>query len=251
MTEGIHITLDDELAILTIDRQKNRNALDAKSIADFVAAVAHVEANDTITAMVLTGAGGTFCAGADLYEMADTNANYEPWAGAVGPLARRCTKPVIAAVEGHAVAGGLGVALWADLRVASETAVFGVFCRRYGVPMSDGTPTRLPAIVGRAHALEMLLTGRPLAADEAQRIGLANRVVPAGTALEAAAELAREISVFPPLAMAADRAAAWAAFDDDEATRLVEEARGAQAAKTHEAALGAAQFKSRKERGNP
>ena len=117
--------------------------------------------------------------------------------------------------------------------------------------MSDGTPTRLPAIVGRAHALEMLLTGRPLAADEAQRIGLANRVVPAGMALEAAAELAREISVFPPLAMAADRAAAWAAFDDDEATRLVEEARGAQAAKTHEDALGAAQFKSRKERGNP
>ena len=100
MTEGIHITLDDELAILTIDRQSNRNALDAKSISDFVDAVAHVEANDAITAMVLTGAGGTFCAGADLYEMADTNANYEPWAGAVGPLARRCTKPVIAAVEG-------------------------------------------------------------------------------------------------------------------------------------------------------
>ena len=249
MTEGIHITLDDELAILTIDRPGARNAMDIQSIADFGDTVAQIEANDAIAAIVLTGAGGVFCAGADLHEMANTNAAYKPWAGAAGPLSRRCAKPVIAAVEGHAVAGGLGLALWADLRVASETAVFGVFCRRFGVPMSDGTPTRLPAVVGRARALDMLLTGRPMAADEAERVGLADRVVPAGEALDAAKALAREISAFPPLAMAADRAAAWAAFDGSEAARLIEEERGAQSAKAQEAAIGAARFKTGEGRG--
>jgi len=244
MTEGIQLNLDCELAILTIDRPSARNALDSQSIADFGAAVAQVEADDTITTMILTGAGGTFCAGADLCEMADTNAAYKSWAGQSGPLAKRCAKPVIAAVEGYAVAGGLGMALWADLRVVSEGAVFGVFCRRFGVPMSDGTPTRLPAVVGRARALDMLLTGRPIAADEAQRIGLADRVVPDGTALDVAMALGREISAFPPLAMAADRAAAWAAFDNHETARLIEEERGAQAAKAHEAASGAARFKA-------
>ena len=242
MTEGIHLNLDGELAILTIDRPDARNALNTKSMSDFSATVSHIEADDTIAAIVLTGAGETFCAGADLHEIANTNASYKAWAGAAGPLAKRCNKPVIAAVEGHAVAGGLGLALWADLRVASATAVFGVFCRHFGVPMSDGTPTRLPAVVGRARALDMLLTGRPIAADEAQRIGLANRVVPAGTALDAAKALAREICAFPPLAMAADRAAAWAAFDDCEAARLVEEERGAKIAKAQEAAIGAARL---------
>ena len=249
MTECIRLNLDRELALLTIDRPGARNAMDIQSIADFGNTVAQIEANDAIAAIALTGAGGAFCAGADLREMANTNAAYKPWAGATGPLARRCAKPVIAAVEGHAVAGGLGVALWADLRVASETAVFGVFCRRFGVPMSDGTPTRLPAVVGRARALDMLLTGRPMAADEAGRTGLADRVVPAGRALGAAKALAREISAFPPLAMAADRAAAWAAFDGDEAARLIEEERGAQAAKAQEAAIGAARFKAGEGRG--
>jgi len=244
MTEGIHLNLDCELAILTIDRPSARNALDARSIADFGAAVAEVEADDNITTMVLTGAGGTFCAGADLCEMADTNAAYGSWAGESGPLAKRCAKPVIAAVEGYAVAGGLGLALWADLRVVSEAAVFGVFCRRFGIPMSDGTPTRLPAVVGRARALDMLLTGRPIAADEAQRIGLADRVAPSGMALDVAKALGQEISAFPPLAMAADRAAAWAAFDNDETTRLIEEEKGTQIARAHEAASGAARFKA-------
>lgn len=243
MKTGIDLNIKGELAFLTLNRPKQRNALDLQSANDFQAAVWDIDANDAVQAVVLTGSGGVFCAGADLGEMADKGAVYRPWAGADGPLAKPSTKPVIAAVEGHAVAGGLGVALWADLRVASETAVFGVFCRRFGVPMSDGTPTRLPKIIGRSRALDMLLTGRPVRAEEAIHIGLADRLASEGQALEMATALAREISQFPPLAMRADRDAAWAAFDDDEAAMLILEDEGAQAAKKVEAAAGAARFK--------
>ncbi|MBT6096303.1 MAG: crotonase/enoyl-CoA hydratase family protein [Rhodospirillaceae bacterium] len=249
LKNGINLQVDGEIAFLTIHRPQAHNALDRQSADDFLDAVQTIDTNDAVQAVVLTGTGGRFCAGADLKEMADTDADYHPWAGADGPLAKPCSKPVIAAVEGHAVAGGLGVALWADLRVASETAVFGVFCRRFGVPMSDGTPTRLPAVVGRARALDMLLTGRPVKAEEALRIGLADRLVGAGEALDVATALARDIASFPPLAMRADRAAAWAAFDTDEATRLIEEDRGAQAAKNNEAAAGASRFKDGEGRG--
>ena len=203
-----------------------------------------IEADDKVHVVILTGSGGVFCAGADLSEMAEKGAIYRAWAGADGPLAKPCSKPVIAAVEGHAVAGGLGVALWADMRVASETAIFGVFCRRFGVPMSDGTPTRLPKVIGRSRALDMLLTGRPVRAEEALHIGLADRLAPEGQALEMATNLAKEISTFPPLAMRADRAAAWSAFDSDEATRLIKEDEGALLAKKLEAAQGAKRFES-------
>jgi enoyl-CoA hydratase len=243
MKTGIDLSIKGELAFLTINRPKHRNALDLQSTDDFQDAVWNINANNVVQAVVLTGNGGVFCAGADLHEMANKGAVYRPWAGVDGPLAKPCTKPVIAAVEGHAVAGGLGVALWADLRVASETAVFGVFCRRFGVPMSDGTPTRLPKVIGRSRALDMLLTGRPVRAEEALHIGLADRLVPEGQALEMATALAREINQFPPLAMRADRDAAWAAFNSDEATMLIEEDAGAQAAKKLEAAAGAARFK--------
>lgn len=249
MDEGIHLRTDGQVAIITINRTSARNALDQQSIADLGRAVARIDADESVSSVVLTGAGGTFCAGADLREMADTDANYTPWAGADGPLARPCAKPVIAAVEGHAVAGGLGLALWADLRIASETAVFGVFCRRFGVPMSDGTPTRLPAVIGRGRALDMLLTGRPVDGAEAYHMGLADRLVPPGEAGREATAIAREIADFPPLALAADRRAAWAAFDADEITRLAEEDRGAAQAKTAEAARGAAQFRDGAGRG--
>lgn len=244
MKDGINLKIKGSLAFLTIHRPKQRNALDLQSADDFQEAVHTIDANDKVQAVVLTGSGGVFCAGADLSEMADKGAVYRPWAGADGPLSRPCAKPVIAAVEGHAVAGGLGVALWADLRVASESAVFGVFCRRFGVPMSDGTPTRLPKVIGRSRALDMLLTGRPVRAEEALHIGLADRLAPEGQALEMATSLAEEIAQFPPLAMRADRAAAWAAFDGSEAAMLIAEDTGAQAAKTLEAAIGAARFKS-------
>ena len=249
MKDGIHLKTKGEIAFLTINRPRQRNALDLKSADDFLEAVHTIDANDKVQAVVLTGAGGVFCAGADLSEMADKGAVYRPWAGAAGPLAKPCSKPVIAAVEGHAVAGGLGVALWADLRVASESAVFGVFCRRFGVPMSDGTPTRLPKVIGRSRALDMLLTGRPVRAEEALHIGLADRLAPEGQALEMATSLAQEIAQFPPLAMRADRDAAWAAFDGDEAAQLIAEDEGAQAAKKIEAAAGAARFKGGTGRG--
>ncbi len=249
MDGGIEFEVEGEIAFLTINRPKVRNALDLASAAELAGHIKSVEASEEIQAAVLTGAGGYFCAGADLREVAVKGAVYGAWAGTDGPLARPCTKPVVAAVEGHAVAGGLGMALWADLRVASESAVFGVFCRRFGVPMSDGTPTRLPRLVGQSRALDMLLTGRPVNAREALAIGLADRVVPEGGAREAAAALVREIASFPPLAMRADRAAAWDSWDDDVATRLVAESEGAAEAKKIEAEAGAARFNEGAGRG--
>ena len=235
MKTGINLKIKGEIAYLTINRPKQRNALDQQSADDFLEAVHTIDVNDKVQAVVLTGAGGVFCAGADLGEVADKGAVYRPWAGADGPLAKPCAKPVIAAVEGHAVAGGLGVALWADMRVASETAVFGVFCRRFGVPMSDGTPTRLPKVVGRSRALDMLLTGRPGPGRRSPQHRPRRPLAPEGQALEMATNLAQDIAQFPPLAMRADRAATWAAFDGDEAAQLIAEDRGAQAAKKGEA----------------
>ena len=249
MRNGVVLEIDDEVAVITINRPQARNALDLQSTDEFKTAVAKVENEDSVRAVVLTGAGGVFCSGADLREMADKGAVYKAWAGADGPLAKRCLKPVIAAVEGYAVAGGLGVALWADLRVADSTAVFGVFCRRFGIPMSDGTPTRLPKVIGRAGALDMLLTGRSVNTDEAFRIGLVDRVTSPGETLRAAKILAREIATFPNLAMLADRTACWQAFDLDEASALLSEERGAQAAKASEAAAGAVKFKDGMGRG--
>ena len=239
---GIRYETDGPVAIITIDRPGARNALDHAAEAALAEAAERMARDDAIRIGVLTGANGTFCAGADLSEMAVKGSVYKAWAGADGPLSNRPAKPLIAAVEGYAVAGGLGVALWADMRVASESAVFGVFCRRFGVPMSDGTPTRLPRVVGQGRALDMLLTGRPIHADEALRIGLANRVVAQGKAFETALEMAHQIAAFPPLAMMADRQAALEAFDQPEPIALVNEAEGAYAAKTQEAQAGAARF---------
>ena len=249
MNDTIKLTKNGSIAIITINRPKNRNALNSESINEFANVVALVETDKTTQVIVLTGGGGTFCAGADLNEISDLGSSYQPWAGADGPLSKHCSKPVIAAIEGHAVAGGLGLALWADIRVASETAVFGVYCRRFGIPMSDGTPTRLPLIVGRSRALDMLLTGRPIDAKEAFRIGLADRKVAGGSALKEAIALAKQISIFPTLAMQADRATAWAAFDSDETTLLKEESSRAQTAKLADAADGAARFKNGLGRG--
>lgn len=242
-SETVKVSTDGPVRVITINRPEARNAVDLPTTHALVAAFRAFEADDDAKVAVLTGAGGAFCAGADLKEMAGAGAVYEPWAASPnGPTHAPLAKPIIAAVEGHAVAGGLGLAVWCDLRVAAETAVFGVFCRRFGVPMSDGSTVRLPRLIGMGRAIDMLTTGRPVDAEEAKSIGLADRVVPEGRALEAAIELAKEIAGFPELAMLADRASAYAqaGLADGEAIR--QEAFFAQEAKQAGAQSGAARF---------
>lgn len=241
-TDKIRVETNGPVTTITINRPERRNALDLEATDLLTAAFAAFEKDPEAQVAVLTGAGGSFCAGADLKEMAAVGAVYRPWAGEGGPTHRPLSKPVIAAVSGHAVAGGLGLAVWCDLRVADETAVFGVFCRRWGVPMSDGTTVRLPRLIGLGRALDMLTTGRPVNAEEALAIGLAQRVVPAGQARAAAEELAAQIAAFPPLAMRADR---WSAFCQsglpvEEALR--HEIELAREAKGMEAQAGASRF---------
>jgi enoyl-CoA hydratase len=205
---SILIDRDGPITIVTIDRPAKRNAVDpatATSLRDAFAAFAN---DDSARVAILTGSGGHFCAGFDLTAVGASR--YEPdGPGPMGPTRMLLDKPVIAAVEGHAVAGGLELALWCDLRVAAASAIFGVYCRRWGVPLIDGGTVRLPRIVGQGRALDMILTGRPVAADEAQRIGLADRVVADGAALRGAIELAKQIAAFPQLCMNSDRLSAY------------------------------------------
>ena len=242
MSGKILVERNGPVTTIVINRPERRNALDLEATRLLVEALRSFESDETADAAVLTGAGGSFCAGADLKELADAGAVYEPWAGPNGPTHRPLTKPVVAAVSGHAVAGGLGLAVWCDLRVADETAVFGVFCRRWGVPMSDGTTVRLPRLIGQGRALDMLMTGRPVEAREALAIGLADRVVAAGEARTAAEALAAEIAAFPPLAMRADR---WSAFGQSGVPieqALEHEIACAREAKEKEAQSGAGRF---------
>ena len=203
------------VATLTLDRPECRNAVDGPTAALLREAFQAFESDDVLRVLVLTGAGGQFCAGADLKAMADPQRRNVieasgREAGPMGPTRMDFTKPVIAAIEGHAVAGGLELALMCDLRVAARSAVFGVFCRRWGVPLIDGGTVRLPRVVGAGRALDMILTGRAVAADEALSFGLVNRVVDDGHALAAAQQLASEIAAFPQACMRADRASAIA-----------------------------------------
>lgn len=243
------VETDGPIMTISINRPQARNALNLAIAEAFHDAVRRFEADNELCAAVVTGTNGAFCAGADLREMAEVGAVYRPWAGANGPLANPPAKPVIAAVEGHAVAGGLGLALWCDMRVASETAVFGVFCRRFGVPMSDGTTVRLPQVVGLGRALDMLNTGRPVNAQEALAFGLANYVVPAGQARAEAEKIARQISAFPQIAMRADRISAIESQGIGTQIALVNEAEGVAEAKALEAASGAKEFASGKGKG--
>jgi len=200
---------------VVIDRPQVRNAVDAATAAALVEAFRGIDADGTVRAAVLTGAGGTFCAGADLHAAAAGRPNrLEPDGDApMGPTRMRPRVPVVAAVEGHAVAGGLELAIWCDLRVAAADAVFGVFCRRWGVPLVDGGTVRLPRIVGLGRALDMILTGRPVAAAEAAAIGLADRVVPTGTARAAAEELAHTLAALPAECLRHDRLSVYEGLD--------------------------------------
>ncbi|MFD8804552.1 crotonase/enoyl-CoA hydratase family protein [Streptomyces sp. NPDC059597] len=193
---------------VVLSRPEVRNAVDGPTAAELADAFRAFEADDGARVAVLWGEGGTFCAGADLKAMGTPRGNRveEDGDGPMGPTRLRLSKPVVAAVAGHAVAGGLELALWCDLRVAEEDAVFGVFCRRWGVPLIDGGTVRLPRLIGTGRALDMILTGRPVAAAEAHAIGLADRVVPPGRARAGAEELAAAIARFPQDCLRSDRA---------------------------------------------
>ncbi|UCZ90624.1 crotonase/enoyl-CoA hydratase family protein [Gordonia hongkongensis] len=193
--------------IIGIDRPDRRNAVDRATADALADAFRRFDADDSVSVAVLYGEGGTFCAGADLKAISDGDPNRvaPDGDGPMGPTRMTLSKPVIAAISGHAVAGGLELALWADLRVVDDDAVFGVFCRRWGVPLIDGGTVRLPRLIGESRAMDLVLTGRAVPASEALSIGLANRVVPSGTALPAAIALATEIAAFPQTCMRQDR----------------------------------------------
>lgn len=230
---------------ITINRPEVRNAVDPETADLLGAAFAAFEADPDSAVAVFTGAGGHFCAGFDLKALSGQAVRYEPEGdGLMGPSRRLLAKPVIAAVEGFAVAGGLELALWCDLRVAAASAVFGVFCRRWGVPLIDGGTIRLPRLIGHGRALDMILTGRPVPADEALAFGLANRVVPDGTALAAAQQLAAELARFPQACLRADRASSYAQWGEDIATALKREGRDGERALLDEGGKGAGRFAS-------
>ncbi len=198
---------DGGVLTVILDRPGTRNAVDGPTAADLAAAFRAFDADDSLAVAVLWGAGGTFCAGADLKAMGTPRSNRvtDDGDGPMGPTRMRLTKPVIAAISGYAVAGGLELALWCDLRVVEEDAVFGVFCRRWGVPLIDGGTVRLPRLIGTSRALDLILTGRPVGAAEALQMGLANRVVSAGRARAEAEALAAQMAALPQDCLRHDR----------------------------------------------
>ncbi|HEX4564602.1 MAG TPA: crotonase/enoyl-CoA hydratase family protein [Solirubrobacteraceae bacterium] len=214
MNAVVSYEMDGLVAVVTIDRPEVANAIDAPAALALADAFRRFDADEDARVAVLTGANGTFCAGADLKAMragdpARVTRLVSDGDGPVGPTRMLLSKPVIAAVEGHAVAGGLELAAWCDLRVASEEAVFGVFCRRWGIPLMDGGTVRLPRLIGQSHALDLILTGRGVSGEEALRMGLANRIVPSGEALAAATRLAHELAAPPQAALRSDRLSSY------------------------------------------
>ncbi|MYM56964.1 crotonase/enoyl-CoA hydratase family protein [Thalassovita mangrovi] len=219
----VTISDTDGVRVISIARPEARNAVDPETARALFDAFMEIDADPTVSVVVLAGIGGTFCSGFDLKSAAsgageswlreidlpnEWDARRDPRAGPMGPTRLMLTKPVIAAVEGYAVAGGLELAAWCDMRVVSQSATFGVFCRRWGVPLIDGGTVRLPRIVGQGRANDMILTGRPVSAEEAHRIGLADRVVPEGQTLQAALALAADLARFPQRCLRADHLSA-------------------------------------------
>ncbi len=210
---SIHYEIDGPVVVVTLDRPEVANAIDRPTADALADAFRRFDADESLSVAVLTGANGRFCAGADLKAMREDAARVSRVAadgdGPVGPTRMLLGKPVIAAVEGHAVAGGLELAAWCDLRVAAENAVFGVFCRRWGIPLMDGGTIRLARLLGHSHALDLILTGRGVSGEEALRMGLANRLVPPGRALPEAVALAHDIASRPQAALRHDRLSSY------------------------------------------
>ncbi|MBI4934923.1 MAG: crotonase/enoyl-CoA hydratase family protein [Actinobacteria bacterium] len=235
--------------VVTIDRPEVRNAVDGPTAALLAEAFREFEADDDLSVAVLTGAHGTFCAGADLKGISDGRGNRVDrdvaLDGPMGPTRMLLSKPVIAAVEGFAVAGGLELAVWCDLRVAASDAVFGVYCRRWGVPLVDGGTVRLPRLIGHSHALDLILTGRGVSGDEAVRMGLVNRSVAPGTALTAALALAHELAALPQGCMRRDRQSSYDQWSLSLPDALANETRlGLDTIASGETLRGAARFAS-------
>lgn len=232
---------------IILDRPEARNAIDRDTADSLAQAFRDFEADTEARAAVLFGAGGHFCSGADLKAAAGGIGNRveAEGDGPLGPTRMRLSKPVVAAVAGYAVAGGFELALWCDLRVVEESAVFGVFCRRFGVPSVDGGTVRLPDLIGLSRALDLILTGRPVAADEALSFGLANRVVPNGQCRAAAESLARELATFPQICMLNDRRSAYDSRGRDFSSAMERELQlGLQTLDGGEAQEGAGRFQS-------
>jgi len=235
-----------DILVVTINRPGVRNAVDgatARTLVETFEAFSH----SPMKVAVLTGAGGTFCAGADLKALAEGRGNHlsEDGDGPMGPTRMLLPKPVIAAVEGHAVAGGLELACWCDLRVAARDAVFGVYCRRFGVPLVDLGTIRLPRLIGHSHALDLILTGRGVSGEEALGMGLANRLVDRGQALKAALELAQDLSRLPQTCLRSDRLSSYEQWSLSFRDAMRNEfRRGLQVIESGETVAGAQRFVS-------
>lgn len=240
------VTIEKNGAVTTVilNRPEVRNAVDRATAEALVDAFNGFAADADSRVGVLYGEGGTFCAGADLKAIAARRGNRTEASGdgPMGPSRMLLAKPVIAAIAGYAVAGGLELALWCDLRVMEEDAVLGVFCRRWGIPLIDGGTVRLPRLIGLSRALDLILTGRPVHADEALRMGLVNRVVAKGTARQAAEDLAREIALFPQTCLRGDRLSAYEQFDLSLMDALANEFNHGQSALSEETSAGATRF---------
>jgi enoyl-CoA hydratase len=243
--QSISIAKDGPVFIVTIERPEVRNCVDGLTAAELADAFRQFDADEDYAVAILTGAEGAFCAGADLKAVASKRGNRvsEEGDGPMGVSRMLLGKPVLAAVEGHAVAGGLELALWCDLRIAASDAVFGVYCRRWGVPLIDGGTIRLTRLIGHSHALDMILTGRPVSGEEALRMGLANRLVEPGTALQEAIALARQLANFPQRCLRSDRLSSYQQWDLDQAEALKLETRlGLEVIRSGETAEGARRF---------
>ena len=241
------VELDNSTTVITINRPEVKNAVDGPTATRLTEAFRAFDADDSQAVAVLTGAGDTFCAGADLKAVSDGRGNRvrESGEGPMGPSRMLLSKPVIAAVEGHAVAGGLELAIWCDLRVAARDAVFGVYCRRWGVPLIDGGTMRLPRLIGHSHAMDLILTGRGVSGEEARSIGLANRLTEPGGALAAALELAEELARFPQRCLRSDRLSAYQQWHLSQHDALLQETRlGLQVIRSGETREGASRFAS-------
>jgi enoyl-CoA hydratase len=244
---SILVERDGEIVVVTLNRPQVRNAVDAATASAMAQAFEDFDRDDSLSVAVLTGRGGTFCAGFDLREIAQggRQLSRQETRGPIGPTWMFLGKPVLAAVEGHAVAGGMELALWCDLRIAARDAVFGVYNRRFGVPLIDMGTVRLPRLIGQSHALDLILTGRAVSGEEALRMGVANRLVDPGGALDAAVQLAHTLAKFPQRGLRNDRMSVYQqwALSADEA-RHNELRLGLEVLASGESAAGATRFVS-------